>query len=133
MLRKKLAVLFAAAMVAATVAGCGGGDTPAAAPAETAPAADTEAPAEPAPKEEAAAPAETAPAEDTAADTAAAGGTISVGYAQVGHESDWRTANTQNYQNTFTAENYSWWTVTMTMRHSWKQYVTSSVRNWIIS
>ncbi len=105
MLRKKLAVLFAAAMVAATVAGCGGGDTPAAAPAETAPAADTEAPAEPAPKEEAAAPAETAPAEDTAADTAAAGGTISVGYAQVGHESDWRTANTQNYQNTFTAEN----------------------------
>ena len=89
MLRKKLAVLFAAAMVAATVAGCGGGDTP----------------AEPAPKEEAAAPAETAPAEDTAADTAAAGGTISVGYAQVGHESDWRTANTQNYQNTFTAEN----------------------------
>lgn len=105
MLRKKLAVLFAAAMVAATVAGCGGGDTPAAAPAETAPAADTAAPAEPVPKEEAAAPAETAPAEDTAADTAAAGGTISVGYAQVGHESDWRTANTQNYQNTFTAEN----------------------------
>lgn len=105
MLRKKLAVLFAAAMVAATVAGCGGGDTPAAAPAETAPAADTAAPAEPAPKEEAAAPAETAPAEEAAADNAAAGGTISVGYAQVGHESDWRTANTQNYQNTFTAEN----------------------------
>ena len=66
MLRKKLAVLFAAAMVAATVAGCGGGDTPAAAPAETAPAADTAAPAEPAPKEEAAAPAETAPAEEAA-------------------------------------------------------------------
>ncbi len=30
---------------------------------------------------------------------------ISVGYAQVGHESDWRTANTQNYEDTFTEEN----------------------------
>ncbi|HIV23295.1 MAG TPA: ABC transporter substrate-binding protein [Candidatus Merdiplasma excrementigallinarum] len=30
---------------------------------------------------------------------------IRVGYAQVGHESDWRTANTQNYQDTFTEEN----------------------------
>ena len=26
---------------------------------------------------------------------------ITVGYAQVGHESDWRTANTQDYQNVF--------------------------------
>ena len=30
---------------------------------------------------------------------------ITVGYAQVGHESDWRTANTKNYEDTFTAEN----------------------------
>ncbi|MDO4647365.1 MAG: ABC transporter substrate-binding protein [Eubacteriales bacterium] len=30
---------------------------------------------------------------------------IKVGYAQVGHESDWRTANTKNYEDTFTAEN----------------------------
>ena len=30
---------------------------------------------------------------------------IRVGYAQVGHESDWRTDNTQNYQDTFTEEN----------------------------
>ncbi|MDD3795024.1 MAG: ABC transporter substrate-binding protein [Lachnospiraceae bacterium] len=30
---------------------------------------------------------------------------ITVGYAQVGHESDWRTANTQNYQDVFSAEN----------------------------
>ena len=30
---------------------------------------------------------------------------ITVGYAQVGHESDWRTANTQNYQNVFSEEN----------------------------
>ena len=30
---------------------------------------------------------------------------ITVGYAQVGHESDWRTANTQDYQNVFSEEN----------------------------
>jgi simple sugar transport system substrate-binding protein len=30
---------------------------------------------------------------------------ITVGYAQVGHESDWRTANTQNYQDVFSEEN----------------------------
>ena len=30
---------------------------------------------------------------------------ITVGYAQVGHESDWRTANTQNYYDVFTKEN----------------------------
>lgn len=30
---------------------------------------------------------------------------ITVGYAQVGHESDWRTANTQNYYDVFTTEN----------------------------
>jgi simple sugar transport system substrate-binding protein len=31
--------------------------------------------------------------------------TISVGYAQVGHESDWRNANTEDFKNTFSAEN----------------------------
>ena len=30
---------------------------------------------------------------------------VTVGYAQVGHESDWRTANTQNYQDVFSEEN----------------------------
>lgn len=30
---------------------------------------------------------------------------VSVGFAQVGHESDWRTANTQNFQDVFSAEN----------------------------
>lgn len=29
---------------------------------------------------------------------------ITVGYAPVGHESDWRTANTQNYQDVFSEE-----------------------------
>ena len=101
MLRKKLSVLLATAMVAAAVVGCGGADQ-AAAPAAEAPAA--EAPAEDA------APADDAAAEDAAADDgaeapAASGDVITVGYAQVGHESDWRTANTQNYQDVFSAEN----------------------------
>ena len=30
---------------------------------------------------------------------------LTIGFAQVGHESDWRAANTQDYQSTFTAEN----------------------------
>ena len=49
---------------------------------------------------------------------------VTVGYAQVGHESDWRTANTQNYQDVFS---------TMTMLHSLKQFVHSLVKIWITS
>ncbi|MGN0999751.1 MAG: hypothetical protein ACI4PO_09385, partial [Faecousia sp.] len=30
---------------------------------------------------------------------------VVIGFAQVGHESDWRAANTNDYQTTFTAEN----------------------------
>lgn len=30
---------------------------------------------------------------------------VRIGFAQVGHESDWRAANTNDYQSTFTAEN----------------------------
>lgn len=33
------------------------------------------------------------------------GALTTVGYAQVGHESDWRTANTKNYEDVFSAEN----------------------------
>ena len=105
-MKKKLAVLLAGTMVMASLVGCGG-DAPAetSAPAEEAPA--EEAPAEAAPEAEAE---EEAPAEDAEADAdaeapAASGETISVGFAQVGHESDWRAANTQNYQDTFSAEN----------------------------
>lgn len=105
-MKKKLAVLLAGTMVMASLVGCGG-DAPAetSAPAEEAPA--EEAPAEAAPEAEAE---EEAPAEDAEADAdaeapVASGETISVGFAQVGHESDWRAANTQNYQDTFSAEN----------------------------
>lgn len=94
MLRKKLAVLLAATMVVATIAGCG----------STGATESTSAPAaEPAATETTEATEEAAPA---AEETAAADGElITVGYAQVGHESDWRTANTQNYQDVFSAEN----------------------------
>ena len=37
--------------------------------------------------------------------TAGAEELITVGFAQVGHESDWRTANTQNFQEVFSEEN----------------------------
>ena len=37
--------------------------------------------------------------------TAGAEELVTVGFAQVGHESDWRTANTQNFQEVFSEEN----------------------------
>lgn len=42
---------------------------------------------------------------DGAAADTAAGGTITVGFSQVGAESDWRTANTESMKSTFTEEN----------------------------
>lgn len=95
MKRKIVSALVCAAMVATMVVGCGSSSTTTEAPAEEAAeeAADTE---EAADAEEAA---EEAPAE------AASGELITVGYAQVGHESDWRTANTQNYQDVFSEAN----------------------------
>lgn len=97
-MKRKLAVLVAGTMVMASLVGCGGSD---AASTETAaPAEDT---TEEAPAEEAA---EEAPAEEAADDTAAASGElIKVGHAQVGHESDWRAANTQNFQDVFSEAN----------------------------
>ena len=92
-MKKKLALLLVAAMTMATLVGCGAEE--AAAPAEEADPAEEEA----APAEEEAPAEEAAPAED------ASGDVITVGFAQVGHESDWRAANTQNYQDVFSAEN----------------------------
>ena len=96
MKKKVLAALMSAAMVATLLVGCGAKE--AAAPAaEAAPAAAEEVEEEAPAEEEAEAPAEE--------EADAAGGVISVGFAQVGHESDWRAANTQNYQDTFSAAN----------------------------
>ena len=82
-MKKFLSILLALAMVLA-LAACGASEpAPAAteAPKAEAPAA-TEAPAAPAEKE-----------------------LITVGFAQVGHESDWRMANTADYQAVFSVEN----------------------------
>ena len=87
-MKKLIAMLLALVMVLGLVA-CGGSSAPA---ATEAPAAD--APAAEAPKADA--PAAEAPAEKEL---------ITVGFAQVGHESDWRMANTKNYQEVFSVEN----------------------------
>ena len=85
---KKLIALLLALVMVLSLAACGAKEEPAAeAPAAEAPAA--EAPA-------AEAPAAEAPAEKEL---------ITVGFAQVGHESDWRMANTKNYQDIFSVEN----------------------------
>jgi len=80
-MKKKLALLLVAMMTVTMLAACGssGGDSSA----------------------------DDAQTEETSGDAAAddSSGVITVGYAQVGHESDWRTANTQNYQDTFTEAN----------------------------
>ena len=107
-MKKKVVSLLVAAMTVASLTACGGSDAPAA-NQEPAPAENRE--ADPAPAEsQAEAPTESqaeAPAESQAEAPAPAadGETISVGFAQVGHESDWRAANTKNYQDTFSAEN----------------------------
>lgn len=103
MKKKLVGALMCVAMTATMLAGCGNSSAPASTPAPAEPAA---APAE----TQAAAPAETTPAEapaetQAAAEPAASGDVITVGFAQVGHESDWRAANTKNYQDTFSAAN----------------------------
>ena len=99
MKKKVLAAILAASMVALTA--CGAAAAPAAPAADAAPAATEE--AAPAATEEAA-PAEEAEGEEAPAAEASAGA-IKVGFAQVGHESDWRTASTKSCQDVFSAEN----------------------------
>lgn len=92
MKRKIVSVLVCAAMVAAMAVGCGSSSDTADTSAD---AAATEDAAD-----------DAAATEDAAADDAAAAGdVITVGFAQVGHESDWRTASTQSCQDVFSAEN----------------------------
>jgi simple sugar transport system substrate-binding protein len=109
MKKKLLGAILSAAMVMSLLAGCGSSAAETAAPAAEAveEAADTAADAAAdtaATVEEAAEKVEEAAA-DTAADAGAAGGNIKVGFAQVGHESDWRTASTKSCQDVFSAEN----------------------------
>lgn len=106
-MKKKVVSLLVAAMTVASLTACGGSDAPASNP-EPAPAPAEKQEAEPvsAPAEKQEAESE-APAESQAEAPAPAaeGEVISVGFAQVGHESDWRAANTKNYQDTFSAAN----------------------------
>ena len=112
MKKKLLGTLLSAAMVMSLLAGCGSS-------AATDAAADTAATVEDAANDAADA-AEEAQAEvvedveaageaveEAAADAGASsdGGNISIGFAQVGHESDWRTASTKSCQDVFSEAN----------------------------
>lgn len=97
-MKKKVVSVLVAAMTVVSLAACGNsgsGDTPTA--ADTPASADTKTADTPAPAD--------TPTENNEDTPAASGETISVGFAQVGHESDWRAANTKNYQDTFSAAN----------------------------
>ena len=96
MKRKVVAVMLSTAMVAAMAAGCGNGSSDTTeAPATTEAAGDTtEAPAD-----------DTEAADDTAAADEGGDGVITIGFSQVGAESDWRTANTESMKSTFSSEN----------------------------
>ena len=108
-MKKGISLLLSAMLMTGLLAGCGGSTSNETANTEEA-AETTET------KPEEAAPAsEDKPAEDAAADDAAPtddqtvtpneGEALVVGYAQVGAESDWRTANTESFKSTFIPEN----------------------------
>ena len=95
MKKRFLGVLLSVAMVAAVLAGCGSsGAKETAAPAGS----ETEAASEAASGESEAASGETEAAGNT-------GDVITVGFSQVGAESDWRTANSESMKSTFSTEN----------------------------
>ncbi len=108
MKKKLISMLLTGVMAASLLAGCGGTAAPAAPAAPAAEAPAEEAPAEEAEEkvEEVAEDVEEAAEEvkEEAAD-AGSGELISVGFAQVGHESDWRTASTKSCQDVFSKEN----------------------------
>jgi simple sugar transport system substrate-binding protein len=89
MKRKIVSALVCVAMVATMVAGCGSSSS----------STTTETAAEDEATEEVA---EEAEAAET---TEATGDLIKVGFAQVGHESDWRTASTKSCQDVFSEAN----------------------------
>lgn len=93
MKKKFLGVVLSVAMVATLLAGCG--DKKADDTADDAAKEATEAPADDAADDTA----------DDAADSEGSGELIKVGFAQVGHESDWRTASTASAQEVFSEDN----------------------------
>lgn len=106
MKRKIVSVLMCATMTAALFAGCGGGGNTQASgdAAKTDDTAKTDDAASDDAADDAAA--DDAAGDDAAADNAGGSdGAITIGFAQVGHESDWRTASTKSCQDVFSAEN----------------------------
>ena len=101
MKKKVVSIMLSMAMAATLLAGCGSTAAPAASSA--APAA-SEAPAasSAAPASEVSSAAEAASEISSAASS---GDLITVGFAQVGHESDWRAASTTSAQTVFSKEN----------------------------
>lgn len=99
--RKLMSTALCAAMAASLLAGCGSSTAGSAATsaAAAAPAAETAA------SVEAAATEMTSAAAAASSSAAASGEAIKVGFAQVGHESDWRTASTNSVQAALSKEN----------------------------
>lgn len=82
MKKKLLGIFLAATMAVGMLAGCGGG-----AASDSSDSTDTAATTE------------------DGGDAEASGDLISIGFAQVGHESDWRTASTKSCQDVFSEAN----------------------------
>lgn len=96
-MKKKLAMVLAATSSIALLAGCGTGttETTESASEESSDAGVTEESADAAVEE----------VTEAAAEASASGDLITVGFAQVGHESDWRTASTNSVQAALSEEN----------------------------
>lgn len=94
MKRKIVSAVLCLTMVGSLVVGCGSS-----ASSEASSEAESTATEESSAAEESSSEAE---ADDS---SAASGDTITIGFAQVGHESDWRTASTKSCQDVFSAEN----------------------------
>lgn len=127
MKKKLVSVLMCMAMGATLLAGCGSEEAADSSNTTAADAADADTAAD----------SEAADASDAAdAADAADGDVITIGFAQVGHESDWRTASTNSAQSIFSAENgydLQFVDCDRIRQSSWRQYVASSSRMWITS
>ena len=99
MKKKVVSMLMCAALGATLLAGCGSGSTDAGSSDASATTDDGTTTDDGA--------ADDGAADDgaTTDDGAASGDVITIGFAQVGHESDWRTASTNSCQTVFSAEN----------------------------
>ena len=119
MKKKLVSVLMCMAMGATLLAGCGSEEAADSSNTTAADATDADTAAD----------SEAADASDAAdAADAADGDVIKIGFAQDGHESDWRPSSRQR-----TDMISSSLTATRIRQSSWRQYVASSSRMWITS